>query len=152
MSLTPWHKRNAPAPITSLQTEMNRMFEDFFSAPFGVSTLRRQMQEVVPALDVKEDGEAITVTAELPGVASEDVEISVHDDVLEISGKKSAETTRDEENVHIVERSYGSFKRRLVLPAEVDSERAEAAMDNGVLTLKLPKIGPKPGKRTISIK
>lgn len=149
MNLTPWRKRN-PAPVSSLQTEMNRMFEDFFSQPFGFPASMSQFQ-VPMAIDVKEDDKSVTVTAELPGVDGKDVQISVHDDVLEIKGHKSEEKKRDEESLHVVERSYGSFARRLLLPAEVDSDRAEASMDKGVLTLTLPKLGPKAGKKTIKV-
>lgn len=151
MSLTPWRKRN-PAPISSLQSEMNRMFEDFFTQPFAFPTPSQSMQDVIPALDVKENDKHITVTAELPGVDGKDVEISVHDDILEIKGHKSEENKREEDDVHIVERSYGSFSRRIRLPAEVDSDHAEASMDKGVLTLQLPKTGPKAGKKTIAVK
>ena len=149
MNLTPWRKRN-PAPVSNLQTEMNRMFEDFFSHPFNFPATSQAFQ-VPMAIDLKEDDKTITVTAELPGVDGKDVQISVHDDVLEIKGHKSEEKKRDEENLHVVERSYGSFARRVLLPAEVDSDHAEARMDKGVLTLKLPKLGPKAGKKTIKI-
>ncbi|HLT38972.1 MAG TPA: Hsp20/alpha crystallin family protein, partial [Enhygromyxa sp.] len=118
---------------------MNRMFEDFFNQPFGFSIQRARPQAVVPALDVKEDEQNIVVTAELPGIDRKDVEISVQEDMLEIRGHKSEERKQEEENYHVVERSYGAFSRRIALPWEVDSEQAQASMQNGVLTLKLPK-------------
>jgi HSP20 family protein len=132
---------------------MNRMFEDFFNQPFGLplQRVRTQATVVVPALDVKEDENSVVVTAELPGIDRNDVEISVQDDMLEIRGQKSEEQKREEENYCMVERSYGSFSRRIVLPAEVDSEHAEATMQNGVLTLRMPKASPKAGKKTITI-
>jgi len=139
------------SPLSSLQSEMNRMFEDFFNQPFGFSIQRARPQAVVPALDVKEDEQNIVVTAELPGIDRKDVEISVQEDMLEIRGHKSEERKQEEENYHVVERSYGAFSRRIALPWEVDSEQAQASMQNGVLTLKLPKSGPKAGKKTITI-
>ena len=150
MEIMPW-RSSQMSPLSSLQSEMNRMFEDFFNQPFGFSIQRARPQAVVPALDVKEDENSIVVTAELPGIERNDVEISVQEDMLEIRGQKCEESKRDEENYHVVERSYGAFSRRIMLPAEVDSEQAEATMQNGVLTLRLPKAGPKAGKKTISI-
>jgi HSP20 family protein len=81
----------------------------------------------------------LTVTAELPGVEKEDVQIMVHDNVLTLKGEKRSEKREDKDNWHSVERSYGSFARRVLLPSDVDGDRAEATMDKGVLTLKLPK-------------
>lgn len=150
MELMPWRSSQI-SPLSSLQSEMNRMFEDFFNQPFGLSIQRARPQAVVPALDVKEDEQNIVVTAELPGIERKDIEISVHEDMLEIRGHKSEERKKDEENYHMVERSYGAFSRRIALPCEVDSEQAEATMQDGVLTLRLPKAGPKAGKKTISI-
>jgi HSP20 family protein len=151
MELTPWRSSQF-SPISSLQSEMNRMIEDFFSQPFGLSVQRGRPQAVIPALDVKEDEQNIVVTAELPGIDRNDVEISVQEDMLEIRGHKSEEQKQESENYHVVERSYGAFTRRIALPCEVDSEQAEALMQNGVLTLRLPKSGPRQGKKTISIK
>lgn len=150
MELTPWRSSQL-SPISSLQSEMNRMFEDFFNQPFGFSIQRSRPQAVALALDVKEDEQHIIVTAELPGIDRKDVEISVQEDMLEIRGHKSEEHKREEENYHLLERSYGAFTRRVALPCEVDSEQAEATMQNGVLTLRLPKSGPRAGKKTISI-
>ena len=151
MEITPWRSRQI-SPISSLQSEMNRMFEDFFNQPFGFPLQRvRAQAAVIPALDVKEDEHSIVVTAELPGIDRNDIEISVQDDMLEIRGHKSEEQKREQENYYMIERSYGAFSRRVTLPAEVDSEQAEATMNNGVLTLYLPKAAPKAGKKTITI-
>jgi HSP20 family protein len=151
MEMMPWRSRQI-SPLSSLQSEMNRMFEDFFNQPFGFPLQRTRMQAaVVPALDVREDEHGITVTAELPGIDAKDIEISVQDDVLEIRGQKCEEQKNEQENYYMVERSYGAFSRRVTLPAEVESEQAEASMNNGVLTLHLPKAQTKAGKKTISI-
>lgn len=157
MEIMPWRSRQTtPSPISTLQSEMNRMFEDFFTQPLAYSAqpvLRSNGPGavIVPALDVKEDKESITVTAELPGIERDNVEINIDDNMLEIRGQKSEETKQDTENVYLVERSYGSFARRIRLPAEVDSDKAKASMDNGVLRLVLPKSGPGPGKKKIAI-
>jgi HSP20 family protein len=133
MNLMPW-RRNAPSNFTTFQQEMNRMFEDFFAPGARFSEF-----PVVPVIDIKEDESMLTVTAELPGVEKEDVQIMVHDNVLTLKGEKRSEKREDKDNWHSVERSYGSFARRVLLPSDVDGDRAEATMDKGVLTLKLPK-------------
>jgi HSP20 family protein len=142
----PW-RRSTPAHVSSLQHEINRMFDDFFvpGTRFGSELA------VTPALDIKEDEKSVIVTAELPGVESKDVHVSVHDNVLTIKGEKRSEKQEDKHNYHYVERSYGSFARRVMLPADVDSEHAKASMDKGVLTLELPK-SKSPGAKTITIK
>jgi HSP20 family protein len=151
MDLMPWRSRQI-SPISSLQSEMNRMFEDFFNQPFGFPLQRARVQTaVVPALDVKEDENSVVVTAELPGIDRKDVEISVHEGMLEIRGHKQEEQKKEQENYCLIERSYGAFSRRITLPAEVDSDQAEANMQDGILTLRLPKAGPKAGKKTITI-
>lgn len=152
MEIMPWRSRQM-SPLSSLQSEMNRMFEDFFSQPLGLAIPRTRVEAtaVVPALDVKEDENCIVVTAELPGINQEDVEINVQEDMLEIRGHKREEQKNEQENYCMIERSYGAFARRVALPADVNSDQAEARMENGVLTLRLPKAAPKAGKKTITI-
>ncbi|PRP91155.1 Spore protein SP21 [Enhygromyxa salina] len=129
MQLAPWR---APSnTFLTLQQEMNRIFENFLPPT--------RSYEVVPAIDVNEDDGTITVSAELPGVKRDDVTISVRGDILEIKGEKREEKRHEGANVHALERTYGSFMRRLVLPCEVEGDQAEAKMDQGVLHLKLPK-------------
>lgn len=149
MSLVPWRTR-PPTSLSALQQELNRMFDDLM-APMSSMTRSRGF-DVVPALEVKEDETSVVVTAELPGVDSKDVQITVRGDVLEIKGEKSQANKREQDNMHIVERSYGSFMRRITLPREVDGDRAEASMDKGVLTLRIPKVDGEPGATSIPIK
>jgi HSP20 family protein len=162
MEIMPWRSRQttlSPSPISTLQSEMNRMLEDFFTQPLGFSPypavplLRTNGPGavIVPALDVKENNETITVTAELPGIERDNVEINIDGDMLELRGQKSEEAKQDTDNFHVLERSYGSFARRIRLPCEVDSDKAKASMDNGVLRLELPKCAPKAAKKKISI-
>lgn len=149
--LTP--RANQGSPISSLQAQMNRMLEHL--NPPAAPPLERgngQGKSLVPALDIKEEQDMLIITAELPGVERENVQIRVEDNILELSGHKSEERKTDADQFHMLERSYGSFARRLVLPAEVDSEAGEATMAGGVLTLRLPKAEPKPGIRSIEIR
>jgi HSP20 family protein len=133
MNLMPW-QRNVLSNFSALQQEMNRMFEDFLAPVARISEC-----PVVPMIDVKEDESALIVTAELPGVDKEDVQITIHDNVLTLKGEKRGEKRESKDTWHSFERSYGSFVRRVLLPSDVDGDRAEASMDKGVLTLKLPK-------------
>jgi len=93
----------------------------------------------VPALDFAETPEAYVVYAELPGVDPKDVEISIEDGRLEISGEKSAEQSEEKQGWFRVERSHGSFRRTVELPGAVDTGKVKAEAKNGVLTITLPK-------------
>ncbi|RLC23148.1 MAG: hypothetical protein DRH56_07935 [Deltaproteobacteria bacterium] len=93
----------------------------------------------LPRADVDETEEEIRITAELPGVDKDDLEVSISDDRVIISGEKKDETEDRGRGYHRVERYYGAFHRQLPLPAEVDREKAEAVFKDGVLTLRLPK-------------
>jgi len=92
-----------------------------------------------PAIDVAEHDDKVIVRAELPGVTADDLDISVLDNTLTISGEKK-ETKEDKgENYYHAERRYGAFRRVVQLPAAVDPEKVEARCRDGVLTLELPK-------------
>nr|WP_245217188.1 Hsp20/alpha crystallin family protein [Neoroseomonas nitratireducens] len=88
---------------------------------------------------MKETAQGVVVTAELPGLAEKDIEISLDGDLLTLSGEKRAEKTEDKEGVHISERSYGSFRRTLRLPWAPDPAQVAAAFDKGVLSVTLPR-------------
>ena len=123
--------------ISSLQSEMNRLFNTFFDAPAGQgngATLRRW----VPAMDLVETDEHFVLRADLPGLSEEDVSIELEDRVLAIAGVRTpvgtGETLRSE-------RPYGSFTRTLTLPKGVDGDRIAADYHDGVLELHIPKPG-----------
>ena len=92
-----------------------------------------------PVLDVVEGENSITVRAELPGMRPEDVSVSVQGNALSISGEKKEELEEEKEGYRRCERRFGSFRRDLVLPADVDSEKVEAECKEGVLTIRMPK-------------
>ena len=92
------------------------------------------------ALDVAEDDQEFTVKASLPGVAPEDIEVTLSDDALTISGKMTQEEESEGKNYHLRERRFGSFARSISLPSTVDADKVEAINENGVLTLHLPKV------------
>ena len=131
-------------PLSTLQRRMNRMFDDFFGdfSDFSLSPLRtltRGTDGFMPRMDIAETDKDITLTAELAGMDEKDVEITVHDDVLTITGEKKTEHEQKEGERFLTERSYGSFSRSIALPAEVDQDKIDAAFKKGVLTVKLPK-------------
>jgi HSP20 family protein len=95
--------------------------------------------EWLPLVDVSETDAAVRVTAELPGVQTKDVDISLTDDLLTIRGEKKSEQSETKRDYHRVERSYGTFTRTVRLPAAVDTDKVEATFKEGVLTITMPK-------------
>ncbi len=92
-----------------------------------------------PAVDIYEEKDAIFVKAELPGVKPEDVHIQIENNLLTIRGERKLENEDKREGYHRIEGSYGPFSRSFSLPSTVDTERVEAEMNNGVLTVRIPK-------------
>ncbi len=92
-----------------------------------------------PRLDVVDDGDALRITAELPGLDRDDIEILAQDEYLVLRGEKKLEKKDDEHGCFRLERAFGSFQRILPLPEGIDLDRAEAQFDKGVLTLRLPR-------------
>ncbi|WP_262268673.1 Hsp20/alpha crystallin family protein [Microvirga yunnanensis] len=143
-------------PFLSLHREMNRLFDDVFRG-FGLpaaagSQGQGDVGSVVNAsMNVSETDKEIRITAELPGVTEQDIDVSLDDDVLTIRGEKKFERKDDKENFHFVERSYGTFQRSLRLPYAVDSEQVRASFENGVLTVTVPKTGRPERSRRIQV-
>jgi len=135
--------------VSRLRREMDRLFEDYFSPLRGG---RRPWEgEWMPAVDVSETPEQVTVKAELPGIDPKDVNISLTGDILTIKGEKKSEREEKKEDYQMVERSYGSFSRSIALSAPVNADKIEAKYEKGVLTITAPKKEPvKP--KTIEIK
>jgi len=143
-------------PFLSLHREMNRLFDDVFRGANLTAASGSQGQGDVgtfvnASMNVSETEKEIRITAELPGVTEQDIEISLDDDVLTIRGEKKFERTDDKENFHFVERSYGTFQRSLRLPFPVDPEQVQASFENGVLTVTMPKIGRQERARRIQV-
>lgn len=119
---------------------MDDLFDDFFEmAPFGEGEREERLVPFSPSVDVSEKDNQIQVTAELPGLAEDDIDLSLSENVLTICGEKKEERKAEEQNYYRVERSYGSFQRRIPLPAEVEADQVEASFKNGVLSVTLPK-------------
>ena len=132
MALIPWrHKRHqnggsALAPLDSFRNEVDRLFDSFFGDPFGlVETGFGATGEWLPTLDVSETENEVTVRAEVPGVKAEDLDVTVSGDMLVLSGEKKETTEKKDKNYWHSESRYGSFRRQVRLPTEVDSENVE---------------------------
>ena len=125
--------------------EMERRFEDFFRRPFSslpswLPRLRMpEVEEVLPSVDILKEGDDIVVKAELPGMKKEDIDVSLTEDTITISGEKKKEEKIEKKDYYSFERSYGSFKRSFSLPAEVQTEKASAKFKDGVLEIRIPK-------------
>jgi HSP20 family protein len=133
--------------LSSLQTEMNRLFNAAFdTSPAGNGGNRRW----APAMDLLETEDHFVLRADLPGMTESDVNIELEDNVLTVSGERKAEREEKREGFYRVERAFGSFSRSLTLPKGVDAEAVTAGFDNGVLEVRIPKPEQrKPRKITI---
>ena len=131
-SLAPWR-----GELTGFRREMDSLFDRFFEGwPFRLPAAEGVW---APSVDVSETGKEVIVRAELAGIDPKDIDVSVHGDVLTLRGERKQEKEEKGENLHRVERSYGSFSRSIQLPAEVDAGKVNATYRNGVLKINLPK-------------
>ena len=122
----------------SLQERINRLFDDTLSR---VSEGDEDMAKGAwaPAVDIHEAADGYTVTADLPGVKKEDIDVDLKDGTLTIKGEKKLEEKTPKENYIRIERSYGKFVRSFVLPNNVDPDKIKAAYKDGSLELHIPK-------------
>ena len=146
--LFPWRTQGKHAvPKSSdellmpLHQGIDRLFSDFFGADFPRLAHFQWDGGFSPSMDVTETDGQLEVTAELPGLDEEDVEVSLTDGVLTIKGEKKSETKEeDKDRSHYrLERSYGSFRRSFQLPPEIDAEKVSASFDKGVLKIAIAK-------------
>ncbi len=159
MSLIPWkHKREenggSLAPADSFRQEVDRLFNSFFRDPFAMAESALAgftSGEWSPSLDVSETENEVNVRAELPGVKPEDLDVTVTGDILTLAGEKKETSEKKEKNYWHSESRYGSFRRQVRLPAEVDAEHVDAHFANGVLQIRLKKTQAAQARR-ISVK
>jgi len=135
--------------LMSLREAMDRLFEESiirpgsrFLAPFGSGEL---------CLDMYETDSDVVVTAALPGVKPEDVDITITGDVLSIKGEVKSEAKVEKANYYRQERRYGAFHRTVPLPVPIQPDKAEAKFKDGILTLTMPK-AEEARPKTIKIK
>ncbi len=124
-------------PFTDLRQTMDQLFEQGFSRPWRY--LQSDNYRMTLPVEVWENDEAVEVKAALPGARPEDVDITVTHDVLTIKARHTADEGDEKRNYYHREIAYGDIGRSLSLPVAVDSDRAEARFENGMLFLRLPK-------------
>lgn len=124
-------------PFALLEQHMQRFFQD---PHVGLSTSAPAVERALGArFDLRETAEELILNAELPGVAEEDIQLSITGDVLTLRAEKKSETREEKDTWYLEERSFGSFERAVRLPVEVEADRAEATFERGVLNLRIPK-------------
>jgi excinuclease ABC subunit A len=147
------HARGLPASRSSgmfddFRKEMDRMMERFFGDAATTAAARTGFPSLTtvgavrPAIDITENDKAITLTAELPGMSEEEVDLTVSDGVLTLKGEKNVSHESKQDHSVVIERNYGSFYRSFPVPDQVDQDEIAAKFDKGVLTVTMPK---KPG-------
>lgn len=134
--------------IVTLREKMNRLFEDAVTA-------RGEERDMIsstwtPSVDIYETENALILTAEVPGVDEDNIEIKIEDNTLSLNGERVFEKETKEENYHRIERSYGSFFRSFTIPRQVDQEKIKAEHDKGVLRITMPK-KPESKPKTVKV-
>ena len=117
-----------------------RLFDDRFDRLIERAFGRDRQGPWTPAMDVYETDDRVVVTVELPGVSAEEVDVSVEDSTLTVSGSREFSSEVTQESYHRIERRYGAFSRAVTLPPQVDASKVDARFEDGVLTVDLPKI------------
>ena len=124
--------------MVSLRSAMDRLFEDSFVSPLGWRTISGG-DTISPPVDVHETSDEIVVTAALPGMKADDVEITMTGQTLTLRGEFKADDEVSHDQYLYRERRLGSFSRTVQLPVRVEGDRADATFTDGVLTLRIPK-------------
>jgi len=142
MSLIRWNPSRDlatfPSQLFNMQKEMNRLFDNLFQ-PENADDFPLAASAWSPAVDIAESDAAFVVKMELPGVAKEDVRITMEQNILTVKGEKKQEKESKTPDYHRVERSYGSFQRSFTLPSTVTADRVDASFRDGILSITLPK-------------
>ena len=142
-------------PLFSLHRDMNRLFDEVMGRGLpsagGQGGQSDQGQIINAHMNVSETENEIRISAELPGVKEDDIDVSLNDDLLTIRGEKRFERKDEKENFHFVERSFGTFQRSIRLPFAVNPDQVQASFENGVLTVTLPKSAQQERTRRIQV-
>ncbi len=138
--------KSEPSKMLSPFEETEKWFEEAFRRPLSMLSPSwwprfrgTELEDITPSVDIFEDADNVVVKAELPGMNKEDIDVTLNDDIITISGEKKKEEKVEKKNYFRLERSHGSFRRSFRLPAEVQTDKAKANFKNGVLELKIPK-------------
>ena len=140
-------KKEAKRPA-SLFDEMTSLFDRFPSHPFSMmnhpmwaGSAFPKMADITPSVDIFEEDDTIVVKADIPGISKKDLNVSIDENILTLSGEKKQEEKVNKKNYHRVERSYGSFSRSFQLPGNIDRDKVKASFEDGVLKIRIPKTG-----------
>lgn len=134
------------AGVPTLVRDVDDMFDRFLTAPpafpaFGFEPLKRAMEHTwVPALDLTETEKQFIIRAEIPGVPRENLDVHLEGDVVTLTGHREMNARETNENVLWVEREVGKFVRAIRLPKAVEANKVEALYNDGILTVRLPKV------------
>jgi len=136
--------KSALQKYTSQFEDMERMFNDFFQQRFFAPSWMPRIKfpdltDVSTSVDMFEEGDALVIKAEIPGMKKEEISIDFTGDVVTISGEKKSEEKTERKDYYRVERSFGSFSRKLQLPVEIQIDKATASFKDGVLEIRMPK-------------
>jgi HSP20 family protein len=134
MAIERWHPFTE---LMSLRQAMDRLFDDSVVRPSRTSETLGEV--AAPALDIYQTPSEIVVKAALPGVKPEDLDIDITGDTLTVKGESKAEQKVNREDYLYQERRYGAFSRSVALPSGLKLDKTEATMEDGVLTLTIPK-------------
>lgn len=128
-------------PGDLLRGRFHRFFDEALSDFPGIANWSEEVsrRNWVPPVDIRETDDALVLTAELPGLTKEDIEITLENNVLTIRGERKFERDADKENFHRIERAYGAFSRTFSLPSNVRGDGVEASFRDGVLHIQVPK-------------
>jgi HSP20 family protein len=144
MAITRYRTRSWPTAWQELE-EMSNRLSRVFNDVQGTGT---ENTNWMPAVNVEESKDGLFLTAELPGMSHDDVEIELENNVLTISGTKQQEREeKDDRRYHLWERRWGAFQRSFTLPRTVDADQINATFENGVLTIHMPKAPEAQGRK-----
>ena len=138
--------------------EMEHLFDDFFQRRFfAPSFMPRfkfpELANVSSSIDMFDDGNDLVIKADLPGIKKEEISVDFTDDIITISGEKKTEEKTERKDYYRVERSFGSFVRKLRLPVEIQVDKTNASFKDGVLEIRMPKSeSKKPKTQKIAVK
>lgn len=136
MAIIRWRETTDPfGDVYGLRRGLDKLIDSYMGRPGSLALY----QGVFPALNIKEDGENLKLTAELPGVNIKDVDISANADSITLRGERKEPAVSKEVNYHQRERDFGTFRRVINLPVRIDTNKISASYKNGVLTVVLPK-------------
>jgi HSP20 family protein len=143
-------------PLAGLRSEIDRLFEDFFTNGNGHGMPERRFGSAarfVPAVDVKETDTNLVIEVEVPGLKSNEVDVQIEDGILVLRGERKLEKEEKTKRWHRSERYWGKFERRLLLPDYVDAGKVDATCKDGVLFVTLAKkAGLKPKAVNVPVK